>query len=316
MQMTKVQGSVLETEGEVGSIPAKEVGKSLHPVVRLVGVQRFVVEGGHHLGHRLLGVGSGNHRRPSLLDSRLQLGGETLPLDAEVLVGPRDVDLASRQIGPVLANVGDVHRKTAAHRLRDFLFDFGLRHSLVRPKGLKRLSPMDDFHESATPRITCAPHGFEGIARLDRPSGSGDVIRYLDPETPGIGLYHEYGQEPLHLFAEAILGLKNRPIGALLQLEGKVLVPLGVGGEPLSGHDFAKLPRAGVGKVWLGLYVHSPSTTVEMTVPSAELGSLNAFRFLETMNLKRALGNAPFPIQRGSLESYLNGIALGLPLLG
>ena len=225
MQLTEVQRSVLETEGEIGSIPAEEVGKALHPVVRLVSVQGLVVEGGHHLGHRLLGFGSGNHGRPSLLYTRFQLGGEALPFYGKVLVRPRDVDLPSRQIGPVFSNVSDVNGESATHGLGHLLLDACLCCPFVRPKGLQGLSSMDDLHECPSAPVARAPHGLERIARLDRPGGSGDVIGNLYGESLRFRIHHQNGQQSLDLLAEAVLGLKNGPIGALLQLEGKFLVP-------------------------------------------------------------------------------------------
>ena len=285
--------------------------------MRLVGVEGLVVEGGHHLGHRLLGVGSGNDRRPSLLHAGLQFGGKTLPLDGEVLVGPRDVDLASRQVGPVLTNVSDVNGEPAAHGLGHLLLDACLCCPFVRPKGLQGLSSMDDLHECPSAPVARAPHGLERIARLDRPGGSGDVIGNLDGESLRFRIHHQNGQQSLDLLAEAILGLKNGPIGALLQLEGKFLVSLGVGGETLRSHYLTQFPRTGIGKIGLGLVVPShPSAMKVMVALPAKPSPLYAFGFLESMNLKGSLGDTPLPIEGSGLEGNLDGIALGLPLLG
>ena len=242
MQVTEVQRSVLETEGEVGSIPTEEVGKTLHPVVGLVGVEGLVVEGRDHLGDGLLGVGTCNHCRPSLLYARFQLGGEMLPLYAKVLVRPGNVDLSSRQVGPILTNVGDVHGETAAHGFGHLLLDLCLSDPFGSPKSLQGLSPMDDLHEGATAPVPRSPNSLERIARLDSPSGSRNVIGNLYGKPFRFRIHHEEGQETLDLLAEAILGLKDSAIGALLQLEGKFLVALCVGGKALGSDYLAQLP--------------------------------------------------------------------------
>ena len=124
------------------------------------------------------------------------------------------------------------------------------------------------------------------------------MIGHLDPKAPRSGIKNENGQKPFDFLSETVLGLQNGPVGAFLQLEGKFLVSLGIGGETLRSHYLTQFPRTGIGKIGLGLYVPShPSAMKVMVALSAKPSPLNAFGFLESMNLKGSLGDTPLPIQ-------------------
>ncbi len=109
------------------------------------------------------------------------------------------------------------------------------------------------------------------------------MIGYFDRKAPCLGIDHENGQQPLDLLAEAVLGGQDRPIGAFLQVKGKLLVAFGVGGETLRGNHFAQLPGAGIGKV--GFRFDAAHATVMKMVMAitTQLGSLHAFRLLEAI---------------------------------
>ena len=114
MEVAEVEGRILKAGGQVGTIPPEKVGESLLPVVRLVRIEGFVVKGGNHFGHRLLGPGTRDHRRPSLLGRRLELGSKTLPLHAQILVRPWNADQPGRQVGPVFTDIGNTHGEAPA----------------------------------------------------------------------------------------------------------------------------------------------------------------------------------------------------------
>ena len=247
MQVAEVEGRILEARGEVGTIPAEEVGESLLPVVGLVGIEGFVVESGHHLRHRLLGVGTRDYRRPSFLGRRLELGSKAFPLHVQVLVRPWNVDLPSGHVGTVLTNVGNVHGEAPAHGLVHVLANACLRHPGIRPIGLEGLLAVNDLNESPSAPVSRAPKSLQGIPRFDPPGGSGDVIGHLDPKAPRSGIKNENGQKPFDFLSETVLGLQNGPVGAFLQLEGKFLVALRIGREALGCDHFAQFPGTGIG---------------------------------------------------------------------
>ena len=150
------------------------------PVVRQVGVQRRVVQRRHHLGHRLLRVRAGDHRRPGFLLRRLELRDEVLPLDRQLLVGPRHLDLLRVQVGPVLADHRHAHGEAAAHGLGDRLLDRHLRLRRLRSSSLQQLAAGARSRRTPGPVVAGAPQGQQLLARLQRPLRRRDHVRHLD----------------------------------------------------------------------------------------------------------------------------------------
>ena len=85
----------------------KQIGECLLPIVRLVSIQRFVIEGGNHLCHRFFCIWARDYRRPGLPGCRFKFGSEAFPLHLEVFVRPGNLYLSVCQVGPVFTNISD-----------------------------------------------------------------------------------------------------------------------------------------------------------------------------------------------------------------
>src|SRR2546423_7503572 len=92
-----------------------------------------------------------------------------LPLEFEVLVAPRDIDMARIEVSAVLPHLSDVQGEAAAHGLGDGLLDLLLSLASLGPKALNHLAPMLDLDESAPSFVTGAPHGRKFLARFEEP---------------------------------------------------------------------------------------------------------------------------------------------------
>jgi len=108
---------VLEVRADAAGLAAEDV-EPLHPTVRQVLIQRGVVEGGDHLGDGGPGIGP--------LTTAVQvsfLPGSSLEVKCSHLTVASCWTTAHPRrgspIGAVLADVGDEHRESAAHRFGD-----------------------------------------------------------------------------------------------------------------------------------------------------------------------------------------------------
>ena len=164
----QVLGLVLKGLTNIRAVLTEDVERGL-PLVRLELVEALVIERGNHLGHGLFGILAGDDSCPGFLFARLHLVGEVLPLDGQVLVGPRNIYLVAGEIGAILAHHRHVQRESAAHGLVDGLLDLELCQATLGPERLQYLAAMDDFHIRPGMVITTAPERHEIAARLDGP---------------------------------------------------------------------------------------------------------------------------------------------------
>ena len=117
MEVAEVEDAFSKREDRLERSRRKGWRKSFasREVIRIEG---FVVKGGNHFGHGLLGPGTRDHRRPSLLGRRLELGSKTFPLHAQILVRPWNVDQPGRQVGSVFTDAVFTHGETPARSPR------------------------------------------------------------------------------------------------------------------------------------------------------------------------------------------------------
>ncbi len=294
-------------EGAVaaGMILAEET-ETIQPAVREEGVERFVVERGGHFGDGLVRAGAGDDRGPSLLLIRLELRGEMLPANVEVLVAPRHVDATRVEVSTVLADLRDVQREAAAHGLGDGVLDAGLRVAGLGPVTLEHFAAMLDLDERAARVIAGAPEREELLARLGGPLGRGDEARNANGETRVVGIEDLQREAGGDFFAEAILRFEQRAIRADAEFEGEREVALLVGGEAAFRDDLAERPGIGIGKVGLGL----GATAV------CQRRALDLLGLFEAVDFHVALGERGFAIERAGRDAQVGGLGFHEPLGG
>ena len=151
---------------------AQQSLQSTRPVVRGQGIERLVVERGHHLGHGRgrrpsERVGSGHDLcPPHLLLARLHPPREPFPFDREALVRPRHVDRERLGLKPALVHEPGPHGEPAAVVVAHLHAHRPLRSARLRPEPRERLPRPRHLDERPAPVVARAYERLELAPRL------------------------------------------------------------------------------------------------------------------------------------------------------
>ena len=149
--------------------------------MRQKGVERGIIHRCDHLDGLVLRSAL-DDEGPRFLGPGFEFVAHALPAQGILLVLPRHRDVPAREVGPVLADLGDTQGEAAS-----LLFSHGKGDRLLgatgfSPEALHDFVAMLDFNEGASRFVARAPDGFEGFSRLEGPVFSGEMMGNADGE--------------------------------------------------------------------------------------------------------------------------------------
>ena len=142
-----------------------------------------------------------------------------LPLNGQLLVGPRHADDSLVDIGTILPHKGDANRESAPHVFCDGLSDDLLSAVRVRPPGVQDLPAALQFDMGPGGVVAGTPESHERLSRLSAPAWRRKLIGDLYAEVLSLRVYHDDRTPRGHRLAESVLSCQFGAIDARSQGE-------------------------------------------------------------------------------------------------
>ena len=279
-------------------------------------IERLIVESGHHLCHGLLRVRSGDDGGPCFLLCGLKFRREMLPLQLQLLVAPRHIDVSRSEIPAILSHHRDTKREAPAHGLGDRLFYLLLGKAVFCPETLQHLSAMLDFDECTGLGVSGAPKRHELGTRLQRPFWRSNNVRHAHSERFIVELQHVELQTRSDRFSESVIGCEHRAIGPGFEREKQRRLPRAVRLEGALHCDFAEFPRIWIRRIRLRVLCCERSTSAPLHWVASTEGLPHDLRGLfEAMDLYHALGSLRLVVVGLCGDRNLDGLVRSLPFV-